>query len=205
MAEIGYILINEAMPGLVKVGHTTGDLATRIRTLSSSTGVPLAFELFYACEVPNALAAEREIHDAFDDHRVSRRREFFRIAPERVKSALAWGVIREVMVGDDAFETEEDKEEVEIAKKRSAFQFAMIGMEPGTELKLEKDPTVTCTTVDDRNKVQFRGEVTSLSSAALTTINDLRYDWTRVSGPWAWTYKGKRLDDIRREIEEAAD
>jgi hypothetical protein len=206
MAEIVYILVNEAMPGLVKVGHTTtDDLAGRIRALSGSTSVPLAFELFYACEVENAHVVERALHDAFDDHRVSKRREFFRIAPERVKSALSIGAIREVTVGDDVFETPEDKADVESAKRRSRFEFAMIGIKPGTELQLERDRAITCRTVDEKNKVEFRGEVTSLSDAALQALQGLGYDWAAVSGPWAWTYHGKRLDDIRREIEEEAD
>lgn len=38
MAEIVYLLTNEAMPGLVKVGRTNGDLAGRIRQLFQ-TGV----------------------------------------------------------------------------------------------------------------------------------------------------------------------
>jgi hypothetical protein len=167
--------------------------------------VPLAFELFYACEVENAHVVERALHDAFDDHRVSKRREFFRIAPERVKSALSIGAIREVTVGDDVFETPEDKADVESAKRRSRFEFAMIGIKPGTELQLEKDHTITCRIVGEKNKVEFRGEEISLSNAALQAIHELGYEWPTVSGTWAWTYQGKRLDDIRREIEEEAD
>ncbi len=83
MADIVYILTNETMPGLVKIGFTTNDLAKRIKELYS-TGVPLPFELFYACEVQDGASVERKLHDAFDDHRVSQNREFFRIAPERV-------------------------------------------------------------------------------------------------------------------------
>jgi hypothetical protein len=33
----------------------------------------------------------------------------------------------------------------------------------------------------------------------------LGYDWASASGPWEWTYGGKRLDEIRAEIEERAD
>ena len=40
MVDIVYILTNEAMPGLVKIGCTNGELASRIRQLYS-TGVPL--------------------------------------------------------------------------------------------------------------------------------------------------------------------
>ena len=68
---------NEAMPGLIKIGCTNGELASRIRQLYS-TGVPLPFELFYACEVSNCAVVEDKLHDAFGDHRVSKGREFFR-------------------------------------------------------------------------------------------------------------------------------
>jgi hypothetical protein len=33
----------------------------------------------------------------------------------------------------------------------------------------------------------------------------LGYDWASASNPWEWTYGGKRLDEIRAEIEERAD
>ncbi len=51
MAEIVYILINEAMPGLIKIGRTNTDLATRIKALYQ-TGVPLPFELSMRAKCP---------------------------------------------------------------------------------------------------------------------------------------------------------
>lgn len=205
MTEIIYIITNETMPGLVKIGLTNADLGGRIRGLYT-TGVALPFELFYACEVDSAARVEALLHDAFGDHRVSRSREFFRIAPERVKSALLLAAKREVRLDDaEVFETPEQKSEVEVAKKRSRFTFSILGLPAGTELKLEKDPTIICVTTDDKNKVEFRGDVTSLSDAALQALKSIGIDWPTASGPWEWTYQGKRLDDLRREIEDRAD
>lgn len=205
MSEIVYIITNEAMPGLVKIGMTNTDLAGRIRSLYQ-TGVPLPFELFYACEVSNAAMVEGRLHDAFGDHRISKAREFFRIAPERVKAALSLAALREITLTDnDVFETPEEKTEVEVAKRRSRFMFSMIGLPVGTELLLEKDPSITCKTLNDKNKVEFLGSETSLSDAAIQAINSLGLSWTSASGPWEWTYQGKRLDDLRREIDDRAD
>jgi hypothetical protein len=39
---------------------------------------------------------ERQLHDAFGDNRINPRREFFRIDPERVVSALKLALIKEV-------------------------------------------------------------------------------------------------------------
>lgn len=204
MAEIVYLLTNEAMPGLVKVGRTTSDLAGRIRQLFQ-TGVPLPFELFYACEVANCTFVEAQLHDAFGDHRVSRNREFFRIAPERILSALKLASLKEIRLGDEVYETLEDKADVVAAKRRTRFQLSMIGLKPGTVLQLAKEPTVICKTVDERNQVEFNGEVTSLSDAAVQAFRSLGHDITALSGPWEWSYEGRRLDEIRREIEEASD
>lgn len=204
MSEIVYVLTNEVMPGLIKIGKCNADLAARIRQLYT-TGVPLPFELYYACEVKDATFVEAQLHEAFGDHRVSTKREFFRLAPERAKAALSLGAISEIKLGDEVYETPEDKAEVETAKRRSRFQFSLIGLNPGTELKLAKDPKITCTTTDDVNHVQFGGEITSLSDAALQAVKSLGFDWPTASGPWEWTYQGKRLDEIRREIEEASD
>ena len=63
MQEIIYILINEAMPGYVKIGKTN-NLEQRIRSLDT-TGVPLPFECFYACTVTDSAFVERQLHDSF--------------------------------------------------------------------------------------------------------------------------------------------
>ncbi|HEX5517973.1 MAG TPA: GIY-YIG nuclease family protein, partial [Pseudolabrys sp.] len=132
MTDIVYVLTNEAMPGLVKIGSTIDDLATRVRALFG-TGVPLPFEIFYACEVKDCRFVEKQMHDAFGDHRISKSREFFRIAPERVKAALLIGAIREVRLGDEIFQNLPDtqaqgvsevKAEVEAAKRRSRFRLS---------------------------------------------------------------------------------
>ena len=204
MAEIVYVVTNEAMPGLIKIGRTNDDLAIRIRGLNN-TSVPLPFELYFACEVKDAAFVEAQLHEAFDDHRVSKNPEFFRFAPERARAALSLAKIKEVKLGDEMFETPEDKAEVEAAKRRAKFQFSMIDIPPGSELKLYRDPTIICKTVDDKNKVEFKGDETSLSDAAHQAIRDLGYDWDSVSGPWERTFQGRRLDEIRREIEEKAD
>jgi hypothetical protein len=205
MAEIVYVVVNEAMPGLVKIGKTNGDLGLRIRGLYG-TGVPLPFELFYACEVPNAAFVESQLHEAFGDHRVSKSREFFRLAPERVRAAMLLASLREVKLNEaEIFETPEQKAEVEVAKRRARFTLSMVGIAPGTQLQLAKDPAITCRTVDDKNQVEFRGDTTSLSDAALQALNELGIEWPTASGPWEWTYQGKRLDEIRREIEGRAD
>lgn len=204
MAEIVYILTNEAMPGLVKVGRTNGELAVRIKALFQ-TGVPLPLELFFACEVSNSVFVEQQLHDAFGDHRVSRNREFFRIAPERIQAALMLASVRPISLGDEVYETPEDKADVVAAKRRSRFVLSMIGLKPGTVLALARQPAITCTTVDELNKVNFNGKVTSLSDAAIRAYSTLGQDCGALSGPWAWTHDGKRLDDLRREIDEQSD
>ena len=61
---IVYILMNESMPGYVKIGRTDGELATRVRQLDS-TGTPLPFEVFYAARVRDSVFVERQLHAAF--------------------------------------------------------------------------------------------------------------------------------------------
>lgn len=64
------------MPGYVKIGRTT-NLEQRIRSLDT-TGVPLPFECFYACTVNDSAFVEKQLHDAFLDHRVRSSREFYK-------------------------------------------------------------------------------------------------------------------------------
>lgn len=74
-----YILVNAAMPGLVKIGKTTGSPKKRARELSAVTGVPGQFVVAHAEYVPDCGAAERIMHKRFASYRYDKRREFFRV------------------------------------------------------------------------------------------------------------------------------
>ena len=77
--SIVYVLTNPAMPGLVKIGRTSQtDPDTRINQLQT-TGVPLPFEIEYACRVQDADEAEAALHLAFGPDRINPRREFLKM------------------------------------------------------------------------------------------------------------------------------
>ncbi len=76
-----YILRNEAMPGLLKIGYSVKVPTERVEELFT-TGVPEPFELAYYCLVENADKLEPEIHHHLSAYRHRGNREFFRIELE---------------------------------------------------------------------------------------------------------------------------
>lgn len=176
---IVYILINEAMPGYTKIGKTTSSVEQRMKELDS-TGVPLPFECFYAARVANIDSVERKLHDAFLDRRIRPRREFFEIDPERVRSALSLAALDDATPKNDVVENPDDQDALDKARiNRGHFNFEMVKIEPGATLTFTRDPSVTCTVVD-RKKVEFEGEKTSVSAAALKLVHKLGYSWSTI-------------------------
>lgn len=199
VSEIIYILINEAMPGYVKIGKTN-DLEQRIRSLDT-TGVPLPFECFYACTVRDAAFVERHLLDAFLDHRVRSSREFFEIAPERAVAILKLVEVEDVTPKKDFVESQEDQQALNQARtKRAVFNFNMVDIPIGAELVFSRDENVKVLVVDNRN-VEFNGDVTSLSVAADRALRKIGVQWKSVQGPAYWMYEGETLDERRRRIE----
>lgn len=72
-----YILINESMPGLLKVGHTIRDARERARELST-TGVPTPFQVAFEVFAEDCETLERKLQEELYDFRVAANREFFR-------------------------------------------------------------------------------------------------------------------------------
>jgi hypothetical protein len=81
-----YVLTNEGMPDLVKIGH--GPPERRAKELSAVSGVPHKFVVAAKWLVSRPREAEAEIHHHLREYRVNTRREFFRIAPDRAKAAI---------------------------------------------------------------------------------------------------------------------
>lgn len=71
-----YILSNESMPGLFKIGKTRRDPAQRASELYQ-TGVPTPFRVEHSVLTPDCDDLEYTLHQIFEVDRVSPDREFF--------------------------------------------------------------------------------------------------------------------------------
>lgn len=193
--EIVYILTNPAFPDYIKIGRTS-NLKQRLITLDN-TSLPLPYECYYAMQVDNASKVEKLLHQSFDKYRVRKNREFFELLPENAKSALQLANGKEVTPDHDIVETPDDQRALNKARsQRERFKFSLLNIDPGTLLTFAKDVEITCEVINDR-KVRFRGEETSLSASALIVINEMGFDWTKISGPAYWQYNGVSLYDLR--------
>jgi hypothetical protein len=72
-----YMLMNEHMPNIVKIGCTERSPRLRADELSKGTGVPGPFSVVCYIEVSDHQRTERQIHGWLAEHRVSENREFF--------------------------------------------------------------------------------------------------------------------------------
>lgn len=82
-----YVLTNEGMPGLVKVGYSGQDPILRARELSG-TGVPYPSEVAFDTLVVDPKNVERLTHEALADKRVSENREWFRCSVLEARAVI---------------------------------------------------------------------------------------------------------------------
>jgi hypothetical protein len=199
MPEIIYVLTNEAMPGLIKIGLTT-NVEERLTNLSSGTGVPLPFECFFAAEVKDAARVEKTLHQLFGEARINPRREFFRLDPEKVVLALSIGEFKEVTPGGAQVEPEEKEALEKVKARRPNLRLDAIGIKPGDVLRFSRDESIHATVTSD-GKLQYEGETLSPSAAALKALHKLGYQTPAASGSEYWMFEGELLDERRRRIE----
>lgn len=189
-----YILKNEAMPGYVKIGFTQqDDVQSRLKQLYT-TGVPLPFECVYSARVPDCRKLERTLHFVFDDQRPRANREFFQTNPDLARAIIDLVAIETTSFTDEEQQiTPEERGAIEAVKTRAeALTFARLGLKPGDVLTFTKDAGITCRVADTR-KVEFKGQIMSLSAAAKSALEDLDYQWAAVRGAEYWSFNGVKL------------
>lgn len=71
-----YFLINDSIPGMVKIGYTTGALGKRLQQLNT-TGIPSPFRTSAIFYVHDAKKCELEVHRKLEKYRENPNREFF--------------------------------------------------------------------------------------------------------------------------------
>ena len=135
---IVYVLTNDYMPGVVKIGYTAQNIKERLKELDK-TGTPWPFRCHFAIETERYKEIEKLAHEAFAGYRVRENREFFEISPEKAVAALRISGAKELKLDDEAID--EDGNTIvnpkEVRKKR--FDFQKYGIPVGAELCFTRD------------------------------------------------------------------
>ena len=196
--SIVYVLTNPAMPGLVKVGRTSqADAQMRLDQLYT-TGVPVPFELAFACKVGNPEEVERALHIAFGPQRVNPRREFFRIEAEQAIAILKLlhveDATRTVEQQASTISEQEQSATRALRQRRPNFDFNVLNVPMGALLHFTRSDA-TATVVSPR-KVRLNDEEMSLTAATQVMLQS---DGPVAPGPF-WTYEGRTIRDLYEEF-----
>lgn len=204
MAQIIYILTNEAMDGLIKIGRTTTSVEQRIKELDN-TSIPLPFQCFFAGEVADCAHVEAHLHLAFADKRVRNNREFFRVDANQVRAAIMLANPKDITPKNDVVVDASDVQALQKAAatqdRRSRLKFSELNIPVGARLVFIKDDSVTCTVVAN-GEVDFQNKIMSPSKAALVAIQTMGYKWSAVSGSDYWKYEDETLTARRLRLED---
>lgn len=82
-----YLLSNEYMPNLIKIGYTTKDVYERCDKLyyEGKPGVPYPFSVEYEQFTVCPRDSEKVIHEQLEEYRINPEREFFKISLNKAK------------------------------------------------------------------------------------------------------------------------
>lgn len=93
-----YVVTNEAMPGIVKIGRTSGLPEDRAKDLYT-TGVPEPFEVAYRTATSRPEAVERRAHELLSKYRSNPKREFFRASLNDAVEAVRRAAVEVAGIG----------------------------------------------------------------------------------------------------------
>ena len=197
MSGIVYLLTNEAMPGLVKIGKTTGDDPQVRMDQLYNTSVPVPFECALAVRVEEPSELEKALHKAFGPDRVNPKREFFKIDIEQAAALLRVvgkeDVTPSVNEANNTISSEERSSSETLRKRLPNINFSDMGIPVGATL-CSVSGEETAEVVGDR-KVKFKGREMSITAATRECL-----DRDNIGAPSRhWSYNGRNLREIYTE------
>jgi hypothetical protein len=186
-----YILENEAMKGLYKIGSSGREnLDKRIKDLNS-TNMPFPFKCVFSCEVENYKEVEKSIHMAFNKFRVNPKREFFEIEPEQIIPLLKQLRIKDTTKSinekiDKTIDIADKQAGKKYAKRRPSFKFKEMGINIGETISFVRDESKKATVIGG-NLVEYGGKEYSLTELTSKLLGYIQAPLSH------WKYKNKPL------------
>ena len=204
-----YILTNPSFrEDWVKIGKSSRPVDVRSKELDN-TAVPLPFEIFATMKTVKYNEVEKLVHKTIDrltDLRIRQSREFFNVAPQ-----LALDIFRDIATTiDDAEVTlyqdnkpineSECKESQKREVKRPRFKFSMCDIKIGE--KITFIPTGFVVKVASDDSIEYEDRIYKLSPFVGTFMpEEQRNTSGAYQGAKYFSYNGKVLDDLRKELE----
>ena len=197
---IVYLLINEAMPGFVKIGKTTRkDPQVRIDELYN-TSVPVPFECVLAVRVKTPAEVEDALHKAFKSNRINPNREFFQIEPGQPAAILNMlismgneDVTPTVNEANRSIPEKELETSETLRRRRPSLNFQEMGISLGSIL-YSVNGNETAIVLSERI-VSFREEEMSLTKATQIARG---IDYQVGPCPY-WKFEERTLSEIYNE------
>lgn len=205
-----YILTNPSFKeDWVKIGKSSRPVDVRSKELDN-TAVPLPFEIFATMMTCKYNEVEKLVHKTIDrltDLRIRQNREFFNVSPQ-----MALEIFRDIAMTIDDAEVvlyHENKPIVDSNPlsvpqkrevKRSRFKFSMCDIKIGELITFV--PTALVVKVASDDSIEYDGRIYKLSPFVGTFMpEDKRNTSGAYQGAKYFSYKGRILDDIRKERE----
>ena len=89
-----YVLSNENMPGLLKIGYTKKHPEARAKQISRSTGVAGQYRVEFALRCHDGIGLEQEVHKELGHCRIDSQKEHFQITLEEAQNKIEEIAIR---------------------------------------------------------------------------------------------------------------
>lgn len=209
-----YILTNPAFPEYVKIGYAD-NLEQRLKQLNRSECIPFAFRVYAVYKTEQRLK-DLDLHflidklnpdlrsiDEFDGEK--RIREFYAMPTEDAYTLLE--CIAKISGTEDRLNKmkpegheildEQEADDIRKEIKKGPFRFGEYEIPIGSQLQYTKDENIIAKTVDDKNKVEYNGEVMSISSLAKTLLKNVK----SAQGAAYFKYEGELLTDRRKRMD----
>ena len=114
--------------------------------------------------------------------------------------AISIGEFKEITPGAVEIDKEEQQALAKAKARRPRIKLVALGIKSGDILTCSRDENITAAVVDG-GKVDFQGEILSLSAAALKALHSLGYSTPAASGSDYWMFEGELLDERRNRME----
>lgn len=215
-----YILTNPSFrEDWVKIGKSNRPVDTRSKELDN-TAVPLPFEIFATMQTVKFNEVEKLVHKMLDGlahSRIRKNREFFNVSPETalnvfrdiaetfdhdavIRECLKDGQIQSTTDHEDRTPKPTTKQKPTKKTQKPPFKFSMVKIKHGTKIRF--DPTGAEVVVVSDDSIKYKGRNYRLSPFVVKFLPKKQQNSSGAyQGPKYFSYKGKKLTDLRKSME----